>query len=214
MSEGPEIETLNQLNHKWLLGLVRVKSSWHFPWRQGGTTCRKNESQQGLWRAALLGEMAVGYFLWHLGRSKAAAKKETRSSVISVLDLGLPNRSWDSLVSAVNNFSTYQTRLQLLLHLWLQNVSRQETSPSYLLPLDNKTSHQVLWEREGKFPSRGGGLLLYKHHPFLVIVLLTFSGMALRLRGAAAAQAERLPSQVTITLRSSKTKTASKRLNR
>lgn len=159
MSEGPEIETLYQLNHKWLLGLVRVKSSWQFPWWQGGTTCRKNERQQGLWRVELLGEMAVGYFLWHLGRSKAAALEETYSSVISVLDIRLPNRSWDSSLLTIPP-PTRQFFNYFSISDYKMSTGRQETSPSYLLPLDNKASHQVLWERAGKFPSGGGGLLL------------------------------------------------------
>lgn len=146
--------------------------------------------------------MAVGYFSLTSWRSKTAVVEETRCSVISVEDIWLPNRSWDSSCVCRHNSSTYKTLLQRLLHICLQNVNRKGTSFSYLTPTENKTSHQVLWEREGEIPCRGRRLAAsyHKHYLFLVTVPITFSGMAQRFKGPAlvvaatsAAEAEELP---------------------
>lgn len=158
MSEGDEMGTLNQLTHKWLLGLVRDKGSWHFP-------CDKEEPPAGGTRdnrdpcsTELLGEMAVGYFSLTSWRSKTAVLEETHCSVISVLDIWMPNRRWDSLISASQFLNLQDTISATSPCLSAKKLAERELPLLTSLPVII-TSHQVFWEREGEIPYRGRRLL-------------------------------------------------------
>jgi hypothetical protein len=65
---------------------VREKSTWGFPQRWRGTTCRRRPRNQGPCRVELVrGNDSWIFFHWHLGDQRQAVLEEIYSSVIFIL---------------------------------------------------------------------------------------------------------------------------------